>query len=72
MNDYCKNRKEWYLDQLAFIACQTTFAQFSFLITRDMTTSLQIRNEWDYFYITNHDYYRKWKNWHIDKRAYRL
>ena len=65
----CKNRKEWYLDQLASISCQTNFAQFSFLITRDITTSLRIRNEWDYFYIKNHDYYRNGNNWYIDQRA---
>ena len=63
-HDYYRNRKEWHLDQLASIACQTNFAQFSFLITRDVTTSLRIRNEWDYLYIMNHDYYRIRNNWY--------
>ena len=68
-HDYYRNRKEWHLDQLASIACQTDFAQFSFLITRDVTTSLRIRNEWDYLYIMNHDYYRIRNNWYIDQWA---
>ena len=68
-HDYYRNRKEWYLDQLASIAWQTNFAQFSPLITGDITTSLRIRNEWDYFYIMNHDYYRNRNNWYIDQRV---